>query len=290
MKKMTVLSALLSFVLLAGCGNAGGNNQDAGHGANHNEEHNQPDQHNEDGNHAGHGEEGEAAGDFRASFSFPAGSAQANEETELQVQITDAAGTPVAEFEENHEKLLHLIIVNEDLSYFRHIHPDFKGDGTFAIRTAFPAGGKYKWFADFKPAGQAAATWSEWVEVEGEPAEKTAVTPDAQLLKVVGDKEVELALSGTKANEEVTLTYEVRDAQTKEGIRDLEPYLGAIGHVVILSEDAEEYLHVHPLDEQATGPQAQFATVFPHSGNYKIWAQFQHKGEVFTVPFVVKVG
>jgi hypothetical protein len=65
--------------------------------------------------------------------------------------------------------------------------------------------------------------------------------------------------------------------------------LGAVGHVVILSADAEQYLHVHPQNEQTTGPLAQFATAFPRSGTYKIWGQFQHNGEVITVPFVVDV-
>ena len=102
-------------------------------------------------------------------------------------------------------------------------------------------------------------------------------------------KEIELSLSNTLSNEEVVLAYHIQDAKTKQGINNLEPYLGAVGHVVILSEDAEQYIHVHPLDERSTGPNAEFATTFPHSGIYKIWGQFQHQGEVMTVPFVVEI-
>ncbi|MNV94653.1 hypothetical protein D3C71_1894700 [compost metagenome] len=65
--------------------------------------------------------------------------------------------------------------------------------------------------------------------------------------------------------------------------------MGAVGHVVILSADAEQYIHVHPLDEKATGPIARFATSFPEAGTYKLWAQFQHNGEVITSSFVVDV-
>ncbi|WP_217597545.1 hypothetical protein [Cohnella sp. GbtcB17] len=53
----------------------------------------------------------------------------------------------------NHEKLLHLIMVNHDLSFFSHIHPEFKGDGTFTVNTSFPASGDYKVLADFIPTG-----------------------------------------------------------------------------------------------------------------------------------------
>ncbi len=74
----------------------------------------------------------------------------------------------------------------------------------------------------------------------------------------------------------------------KSCINNLEPYLGAVGHVVILSADAESYLHVHPLDEKASGPDAEFATIFRKAA-YKIWGQFQHNGEILTVPFVVDV-
>ena len=65
--------------------------------------------------------------------------------------------------------------------------------------------------------------------------------------------------------------------------------IGAVGHVVVLSADASQYLHVHPTDEKAAGPDAKFMTTFPASGIYKIWGQFQHEGKVFTVPYVVKV-
>ncbi|MDF2649998.1 MAG: hypothetical protein K0Q73_5803, partial [Paenibacillus sp.] len=196
---------------------------------------------------------------------------------------------PVNDYKVNHEKLLHLIIVNHDLSFFNHIHPEFKGSGKFTINTSFPAGGEYKVFADFIPSGGSSTTLSEWVKVEGKEGEHAAITADSKLVKEVDGKEIELALSSTKSKEDVTLTFNLRDAKTKQGINNLEPYLGAVGHVVILSADSEKYLHVHPLDEKATGPKAEFATSFPQSGTYKIWGQFQHNGKVITVPFVIDV-
>ncbi|WP_309248930.1 hypothetical protein [Paenibacillus sp. MZ04-78.2] len=127
------------------------------------------------------------------------------------------------------------------------------------------------------------------MKVEGEEKAHEAVKADEKLVKVIDGKEVELTFSGTRAEDEVTLTFTIVDAQTKEEIGNLEQYLGAVGHVVILSDDAEQYLHVHPVDEKATGPKAEFMTSFPKSGTYKIWGQFQHQGKVFTVPFVVDI-
>lgn len=240
--------------------------------------------------HVGHNrEEHGDAKRMQAAFSFTSGAAKAKEEAELAVRITDPAGKPVKDFELNHEKLLHLIVVSEDLSFFSHLHPAYQGNGIFRLPLTFPAGGKYKVFADFKPVGSNNTTVGEWLKVEGMPVKAESIQVDLGRVKEVGDKEIALAPLKLKANEETTLTFSFRDARTKEQITDLEPYLGATGHVVILSQDAGHYLHVHPLDETSTGPEATFATSFPQPGIYKIWGQFQHRGEVITVPFVVQV-
>ncbi|CDN41305.1 MULTISPECIES: hypothetical protein [Paenibacillus] len=306
MKKKIILvaAAVLVLSILAACGKAGdkkpaGGNNHAGHGAISGQENAEKPAGNEKkeagemdhgGGHGGHGADAKpAAENLQASFAFPAGAAKANEETELTIQVKDKDGKPVNKYDVNHEKLLHLIIVNHDLSFFNHIHPEFKGDGTFTVNTSFPAGGEYKVFADFIPTGGANTTLSEWVKVEGKEGKHAAIAADANLVKEVDGKEIELSMSAAKPKEDVTLTFNIRDAKTKKGINNLQPYLGAVGHVVILSEDANQYLHVHPIDEKATGPDAKFATSFPQSGTFKIWGQFQHNGEVFTVPFVVNV-
>jgi len=290
-KIMILIAGMLVLALLSACGKAKQAAGPAGHEAGaHGSGSGEPAGHHGG---SGHGDDGakrhEAASGLKASFSFAAGKAKANESAELAVRITDAGGKPVDHFELQHEKLMHLIVVNEDLSFFNHIHPEYKGNGTFTVATTFPAGGKYKLFADFVPKGGAATTISEWVNVEGPAKGHAEVKADSSLVKVVDGKEVALDLSSKKASGDVTLTFTIRDAQTGQPISDLEPYLGAVGHVVILSADAERYIHVHPIDETATGPKAQFATSFPQSGTYKIWGQFQHRGKVFTVPFTVDI-
>lgn len=277
-KKLILITTILTLSLLSACQNPNGQTSGS------------------ENAHASHNQENTEKSDndankdqLNAKFSFDTGKATAKEDTELTIQISGGNNAPINEFDENHEKLLHLIIVNHDLSYFNHIHPEFQGDGKFTITTSFPAGGDYKVFADFIPTGGSSTTLSEWVKVDGTEADHTAVKADAKLVKEVDGKLIDLELSSMKANEEVNLTFNIRDAKTNKGIDTLEQYLGAVGHVVILSDDAEQYLHVHPIEEKATGPEAKFATSFPHSGTYKIWGQFQQNGEVFTVPFVVDI-
>ncbi|TDF97205.1 hypothetical protein [Paenibacillus piri] len=293
MKKLLFLSIII-VVLLTACGTnaakqAGGHSGAAG--MSH-------DGHKTDapaggGHAAGHGNQDNSGGiksdAVKALWTLAGGKKpQANQDTSIRIEIQNG-GKPIEQFDVNHEQKQHLIIVSKDLSYFHHIHPEYKGNGVFEITTRFPAGGDYKLIADFVPTGGSAMNKMEWVHIEGAPAKSKPIQPDASLTQTVDGKQVTLAFDRLKANEELTLTYTIKDASTKAPITNLQPYLGAIGHVVILTDDAEQYLHVHPMDETSSGPDAKFMTTFPKSGVYKIWGQFKHNDQVFTVPFVIKV-
>jgi len=217
------------------------------------------------------------------------GDPQAKGAKRIRLAIAKRDGTPIESFELNHEKLLHLIIVSKDLSYFNHIHPAYKGGGVFEIDNTFPAGGQYRMVADFTPTDGDDMTKLEWVEVPGAPADPVPVVPDETLNGTDGGTRVTLAADKLAAKEDVTLTFTLSDATGGQPVTDLEPYLGAIGHVVILSEDGNRYVHVHAEEGQGSGPEAVFEATFPGSGIYKIWGQFQRGGKVLTVPYVVTV-
>lgn len=239
--------------------------------------------------HGGHSNGNGASSPTEAVWSLSESKPQANANTKVSVQIRDGQGKPVEKFDLSHEKKMHLIIVSRDLSYFNHIHPEYKADGQFQIDTSFPAGGDYKLFADYVPTGGASTTKSSWVTIGGPTKATAAVTPDSKLVQTADGKEVTLTTGSLQAGKEAALTFRITDEKSKQLITDLQPYLGAVGHVVILSSDTEQYLHVHPADEKSTGPDAKFITQFPQSGVYKIWGQFQHGGRTIIVPFVVNV-
>jgi hypothetical protein len=76
------------------------------------------------------------------------------------------------------------------------------------------------------------------------------------------------------------LLFKLSDAQGRP-LTDLGPYIGAMGHCVIVSEDSEEYLHSHPEQlntpgpEDRGGPVVAFHAVFPKAGRYRVWGQFR---------------
>jgi hypothetical protein len=274
-------------LLLAACGSQ--TESHGGHDGAAHEEGSQSGGETGDGDgHSEHGADAANAINLQAIFSFPAGAPKAGEPVKVDIRIQDKSGEPHDAFDISHEKPMHLIIVSEHLGHFSHIHPEYEGNGNFTVDTEFPSGGKFKLFADFVPTGGAATTIGKWIDVTGD-AVTQPLQPEKTLVKTVEGKEVELAIDPLKPGTDAMLTFVLRDAASKEPIHDLQPYLGAVGHVVVISADGEDYLHVHPDDEAATGPEAVFHTTFPASGVYKIWGQFQHKDQLITVPFTVQV-
>lgn len=72
---------------------------------------------------------------------------------------------------------------------------------------------------------------------------------------------------------------------------DLEPYLGAFGHSVILREGSLDFIHAHPLENMSSSQtgNVDFMVNFPEAGRYKLFTQFQRNGKVITSDFVVTV-
>ncbi|MCH5586096.1 hypothetical protein MK805_14230 [Shimazuella sp. AN120528] len=276
MKRMVVI--LTSIIFLTACST----NSPSSHTDHSQQHHSTHTDHNQN-------QSSEQEDHIKVAYSFKEGKAEANKDTVIQIHVQDEKGKPIERFDTTHEKKLHLIVVSKDLHYFNHIHPELKGKGLFEVTTRFPAGGEYKLFSDFVPTGGTATTKSEWVKVEGKPSASVSIQPDQNWTKSVNGKEITLETDRLQAGKETMLTFMIKDDQTKKPITNLEQYLGAVGHVVIITKDTNKYLHVHPMEEKATGPDAKFMTTFPQRGIYKIWAQFQHEGKVITVPFVVNV-
>lgn len=92
---------------------------------------------------------------------------------------------------------------------------------------------------------------------------------------------------------ERTLTLTV----TKDGapVTDLQPYLGAYGHLVALRAGDLAYLHVHPDGgpgdgKTPPGPEITFHTTVPSTGDYRLFLDFKHDGKVRTADFTVRAG
>ena len=64
--------------------------------------------------------------------------------------IEDQAGEPARDFTPVHERDLHLIVVNRELTTFHHVHPTLGADGTWTIDLPALDPGSYRAVADFQ--------------------------------------------------------------------------------------------------------------------------------------------
>lgn len=207
----------------------------------------------------------------------------------LKLMIHGANGSMVKSFETIHEKQVHLILVREGLDEFGHVHPELDAAGNMMVTYTFPKGGRYFLFADHKPAGEDQAVATAELEVVGESPAAPALIPNAPG-KVEGDAlNAKIAVAGAKADEETRITFELLDKTSGRQVTNLQPYLGAMGHLVILSADGRRYVHAHAETESANGGSVVFAAHFMQPGTFKGWGQFQRDGQVRTVPFVIAV-
>jgi hypothetical protein len=200
--------------------------------------------------------------------------------------ITGPDGKPVTGFDVEHEKKLHLIVVRRDTAGFQHVHPEMGPDGTWSVPLNLPAAGSYRAFADFAPTGGKAMTLGTDLSVAGD-YQPAAYAPsrtaqiDGYTVELAGD------LTAGKTSL-LTLTV----SRGGVPVTDLQPYLGAYGHLVALREGDLAYLHVHPEGEPgdgktAAGPQVKFAAEVPSAGTYRLFLDFKHGDVVRTAEFTL---
>jgi hypothetical protein len=183
----------------------------------------------------------------------------------LRFRIVDEHAKTVRNFDVEHAKRMHVIVVRRDLSGFRHLHPTQERDGSWSVPLKLPEAGTYRVFADFTTDGERHTLGAD-LAVDGEvqahplPAPATTTTVDGYrvTLNARGD---DLRFSVTRGGKPV----------------DVEPYLGARGHLVALRQGDLAYLHVHP-----DAHSLSFMAEFPSAGRYRLFLQFQHEGRVHT--------
>jgi hypothetical protein len=211
--------------------------------------------------------------------------------SQLRFRIAGSDGAAVRDFEVEHEKRMHLIVVRRDMTGFQHLHPALAGDGTWSAPLTLAEAGSYRVFADFKHEGRNVTLASD-LAVDG-PATWEEVPAASAEAAAGGGFRVRLAGEESSAGEESELGFEVtRGGEPVE----VDPYLGARGHLVALREGDLAYLHVHPVEgegghgggHEAGGPIA-FATEFPTDGRYRLFLQFKVDGRVHTAAFTREV-
>ena len=225
---------------------------------------------------------------------------------------------PVTRFETVHEQQYHLFVISQDMEHFAHIHPAQQANGSWAVDVTLPRAGYYKVLSDFMPSGGAAQLIAHPVVTAGYGGDlassRARLVPDNQLRKTVGDITATVSFDPPAfvAGLYGHLKFMLTDTRTGLPVTDLQTYLGAFGHTLIMSEDMLDAVHTHSLDilnagdEDSEpvflippgadlealrgGPEVIFDGLMPKPGRYRAWTQFRRGDTLhtFTTTFEVR--
>lgn len=192
-------------------------------------------------------------------------------------------GRPVRSFHLVHEKRLHLVVVNRELTEFHHMHPALGADGRWSIDLPPMPPGSYRAIADFWVDKGPRLALGVDLSVAGTyrpqvlPAPSTSAAMDGYEVSVH-------TVADDRGNVEIALTVRLDGAL----VTDLQPYLGASGHLIGIHSGDLAYAHVHPNDyEDGT---VTFDAELPREGRYGMYFDFKHHGVVRTASFTFDQG
>ncbi len=138
------------------------------------------------------------------------------------------------------------------------------------------------------------------VTVRGDAPAPVVLTESEREVVVEG---IRVELGGrARVGERSDLHFRFTDAATGEPVDDLQPFLAAAGHVVVMRGDGTTFAHEHAEVEDSRGrpvfavpgttfgPELSVHPQFDLPGIYQLWGQFRTAdGDVVTVPFTVDV-
>ena len=227
--------------------------------------------------HTGHDGQIAAAGDYRIEVDSTVVEPDAPQP--FTFRVLDSTGVAVTGFEERHERLMHLIVISNDLIDYAHLHPQLADGGTWTVELPALVPGGYRVIADTVPTGGPDLALTVDLIVPGSATGRPLPEPSDTDTAAVAGLDVTLDLVSSPHGPTAELTVR-RDGVVVEP----DPYLGARGHLVAIDADDLAYLHVHPTD--GDGP-VSFAIAEPTPGRYRLFFDFAVDGQVHTAAFTV---
>ena len=218
---------------------------------------------------------------------IPASTALDSDGGTFEFAIEDQNDRAVEAFTPIHEKKLHLIVVNRELTDFHHVHPRLADDGTWSIDLPALDAGSYRAIADFQVED------GPRLALGNRPAPSPAATSPPPSTSRPGRPTPTATRSAlaTERSDEGEVTAELVVRRNGKPVTDLQDYLGAKGHLVALRSGDIAYAHVHPVEDEDTPPGVvTFDAELTSAGRYGLFFDFKHNGTVHTASFTFDQG
>jgi hypothetical protein len=205
---------------------------------------------------------------------------------ELAFAVTGSDGRPVRTFDARNELPMHVIVVRRDAAGYLHLQPTLGPDGLWRVPLVLPAPGIYRLYTDFVPTGGPALVLGtdlfaagKFVPVPFGPNRVAQI--DGYQVRLDGD-----LVAGRPSQVFATVS------RNGAAVTDLQPYLGAFGHLVALRRNDLGYVHVPPdalppAPTDRSGPGIAFTALLPTPGSYRLFLEFRHGPGVHIAEFTV---
>lgn len=218
-------------------------------------------------------------------------------------------GHVITSYDIDMTKIMHTIVVSDNLSDFRHVHPALRADGHLTIDLNLPpAPGGYHIYADGMPHGLGRQVFR--FDVPSRNPATTRVLHTAGKAVNAGPYTVTLSTSAIPIGEIATIGVTI----TKNGrpAKDLHPYLGVMAHGVFVGTKDLAYMHAHGMSSDMLnmsdagdcgdsmmmamtpmppglniGNEFEFEVLAPTAQPYDFWLQFVGGKTIYTVPFLI---
>lgn len=205
-----------------------------------------------------------------------------------------------AEIKEMHTEKIHLLIFDQTLTDYQHVHPTATNKpGVYQFEWTPKNTSKYKVWVDITPlsTGQ-----QEYIMANLGDLSKgsEAVDKTLTLTSSIGEGKDKLHFTLSFNPQELILGKpEIGKVVIKDSdghpFAQLEPVMGAFAHIVAINEDFKTIAHIHPMgvepskNSDRSGPELKFHMELHKPGFWKIWVQVKVNGKDIFVPFGVNV-
>lgn len=189
----------------------------------------------------------------------------------------------LADYETVHEKQMHVTLVRHDLSEYRHVHPVLS-QGVWSVEPLTLPEGFYRLVADFTLKDKKHVALGVDITVGASPSMSMARL--SQEVRTSSSFNYSVSVSGSPQHDSSqVLSFVV----SKDGVPVLQvdPYLGANGHLVAYDSPSLKYTHMHPNPGIKDGTVTFTAPASEH-GFSKYFLEVKLDGEVRLFTFVLE--
>lgn len=205
-----------------------------------------------------------------------------------------------SEIKETHTEIIHLLVFDQTLTDYQHIHPTpTNKPGFYQFEWTPKEKSQYRVWVDLTPlcTNQQEYIMANLGDLSKVPQKVNKTLNSTYSLGARADKlyfvlsfDSQDLINGKATRGKVL----VKDSQGHP-FNQLEPVMGAFAHIVAINEDFKTIAHVHPMgaepskDSERGGPELEFHIEPNKPGFWKIWVQVKANGKELFIPFGVNV-